>query len=168
MGIRHKFLERLHDKGQTLVFPINIPQNIHWMVVLVWLNTSGNVVIQCRNSMRSYSNHEKYCGRIVRTYMTRLYKNKENVTYECPGFTASTPVKWTQQTPNVFACGLHVLSHIYLASKGLEHTHKFDNEFVKKIRIYCLQLLYDHRTGRKTTYMRPIDLTSDGLRFHFL
>ena len=168
MGIRHKFLERIHDKGQTLVFPINMPQNVHWMAVLVWLNISGNVVIQCRNSMRSYSNHEKYCCRLVRTYMTRLYKNKENVTYECPGFTASTPVKWTQQTPNVFACGLHVLSHIYLTSKGLEHTHKFDNEFVKKIRIYCLQLLYDHRTGRQTTYMRPIDLTSDGLRFHFL
>ena len=168
LGIRHKFLERLHDKGQTLVFPINMPQNVHWMVVLVWLNTSGNVVIQCRNSMRSYSDHEKYCCRLVRTYMTRLYKNKENVTYECPVFTDSTPVKWTQQTPNVFACGLHVLSHTYLVSKGLEHTHKFDNEFVEKIRMYCLQLLYDHRTGRQTTYMRPIDLTSDGLRFHFL
>ena len=168
MGIRLKILERLHDKGQTLVFPINRPRNLHWMVVLVWLNTSGNVVIQCRNSMRSYSNHENYCCRIVDTYMTRLYKDKENVTYERPVFTRSTPVMWTQQTPNVFACGLHVLSHIYLVSKGLEHTHTFDNEFVEKIRTYCLQLLYDHRTGRRTTHMRPIDLTSDCLRFHYL
>ena len=39
-------------------------------------------------------------------------------------------MNWTEQTSNVFACGLHVLSHIYLTSKGLGHTHIFDNRFV--------------------------------------
>ena len=85
--------------------------------------------------------------------MKKLYTDNENVTYLCPGFTPSTPVVWTEQTPNVFACGLHVLSHIYLVSKGLEHTHMFDNEFVEEIRVYCVQLLHDYRTGRRTTYM---------------
>ena len=93
--------------------------------------------------------------------MTRLYKDKQNVTYECPVFTRSTPVMWTQQTPNVFACGLHVLSHIYLVSKGLEHTHTFDNVFVEEMRKYCVQSLYENRCNRRTTRMRPIDLTQD-------
>ena len=167
IGIRHKLLERLHDKGQTLVFPINVPSNVHWMV-LVWLNVSGRVVIQCRNSMRSYSRHEKDCCRRVRQYMTRLYQHEQSVTYICPGFVSTTPVTWTEQTPNVFACGLHVLSHIYLVSKGIEHTHIFDNEFVEKIRTYCVHLLHDYRIGRRTTYMRPIDLTSDNPRFSLL
>ena len=60
-----------------------------------------------------------------------------------------------------------MLCHIYLVSKGIEHKHTFDNEFVEEMREYCVQLLHDHRTGRRTTYMTPIDLTSDDLHPRF-
>ena len=46
--------------------------------------------------------------------------------------------KEPNQIPNVYVCELHVLSHIYLASKGLQHTQTFDNVFVEDLRKYCL------------------------------
>ena len=84
-----------------------------------------------------------------------------NTVYTCPGFVCSPPVTWTEQTPGVQACGLHVLIHVYLVSKGLAHTHTFDNVFVEEMRKYCVQSLYENRCNRTTTHMRPIDLTQD-------
>ena len=86
-----------------------------------------------------------------------------------PGFQTSAPVTWTEQTPHENACGLHVLSHIYLASKGLQHTHTFDNAFVEDLRKYCLQLLFQFRCGRRTVRMMDTpDLTQDDPRFKSL
>ena len=90
-----------------------------------------------------------------------MYDDTNNTVYTCPGFVRSVPVTWTEQTPGVYACGLHVLSHISLVSKGLEHTHIFDNDFVEEMRKYCVQALYEKRCNRQTTRMRPIDLTQD-------
>ena len=135
------------------------------MVVFVWLNSAGKVMIQCRNSMRAYSNLEAGCCTQVRRYITNLYSHSSNTTYTCIGLGHAVPVNWTEQTPNVYACGIHVLSHIYLASKGLAHTHTFDNWFVEQIRVYCVQLFYEYTCGRHTTAMRPIDLTLDNPRF---
>ena len=41
---------------------------------------------------------------------------------------------------------------------------------IEILRAYCVQLLHDYRTGRRITYMTPIDLTSDDPhpRFHLL
>ena len=162
-GILDKYLERLHDRGETLLFPINAPADLHWMVVLVWVNpSSGQLTIQCRNSMKRYSTpHENDCCKLVKTFIKRLYDDTNNTVYTFPGFVHSVPVTWTEQTPGVHACGLHVLSHIYLVSKGLTHTHTFDNGFVEEMRKYCVQSLYENRCSRRTTHMRPIDLTQD-------
>ena len=160
-GIRDKYVERLQVRGETLLFPINAPANIHWVLVLVWLNASGQLTVQCRNSMNTYSDRENVCCTRVKTFINTLYADSSNAVYPCPGFVHSAPVSWTQQTPSTNACGLHVLSHIYLASKGLTHTHTFDNVFVEKMRKYCVQSLYENRCNRRTTYMRPIDLTQD-------
>ena len=160
-GIRDKYLERLQVRGETLLFPISAPADIHWMIVLVWLNASGKLTVQCRNSMNAYSNQENGCCNRVERFIDSLYADASNTVYPCPGFVRSEPVAWTQQTPGVHACGLHVLSHIYLTSKGLTHTHTFDNGFVEKMRKYCVQSLYENRCNRRTTRMRPIDLTQD-------
>ena len=167
-GVRDGFLERLHVRRQTLVFPINAPLNVHWMVVFVWLNDDGKLEVQCRNSMRAFSSHTTRCCERVREYITRLYNQRGSVPGLFPGFQTSVPVTWTEQTPNVYACGLHVLSHIYLASKRLQHTHTFDNGFVEDLRKYCLQLLYQFRCGRRTTRMTMIDLAVDNPRFNLL
>ncbi len=90
-----------------------------------------------------------------------MYDDRNNTVYTCPGFVRSVPITWTEQTPGVYACGLHVLSHIYLISKGFGHTHTFDNTFVEEIRKYCVQSVYENRCRRRTTYMRPLDLTQD-------
>ena len=164
-GIRKKFLQRLHLKQQILAFPINVPRNVHWMVVFVWLNSAGKVMVQCRNSMRAYSNLEGGCCTQVRRYISNLYSHSSNNTFTCIGFGHTVPVNWTEQTPNVYACGIHVLSHIYLAAKGLAHSHTFDNCFVEQIRVYCVQLFYEYTCGRHTTAMRSIDLTLDNPRF---
>ena len=156
-------MTRLHDRGETLLFPINAPTDLHWMLVLVWMDpSSGKLTVQCRNSMKTYSTpHENDCCKLVETFIQRMYDDINNTVYTCPGFVRSVPVTWTEQTPRVYACGLHVLSHIYLVSKGLEHTHTFDNDFVEEIRKYCVQSLYEKRCNRHTTHMRPIDLTQD-------
>ena len=164
-GIREGYLNRLHAKQQTLAFPVNVPRNVHWMVVLVWLNVAGKLVIQCRNSMRAYSNLEADCCRRVRVYMSTLYRHTSNTEYTLAGFGRSAPVAWTQQTPNVYACGIHVLSHIYLASKGLTQSHTFDNVFVEGMRVYCAHLLYVYTRARRSTLMTPVDLTLDDPRF---
>ena len=39
--------------------------------------------------------------------------------------------------------------------------HTFDNIFVEEIRKYCVQSVYENRCHRRTTHMRPIDLTQD-------
>ena len=165
-GLREHFLDRLHARRQTLVFPLNVPRNIHWMVVFVWLNPVGKLVVQCRNSMRVYSSRENGCCTRVRAYIKSLYNHSDATVYTFPGFGVSRAVTWTEQTTSVHACGLHVLSHIYLASKGLEHTHIFDNDFVERLREYCVQLLHAFRCGRRTTTMTPIDLTLDDPRFN--
>ena len=73
--------------------------------------------------------------------------------------------KEPNQTPNVYACELHVfLSHIYLASKDLQHTQTFDNVFVEDLRKYCLQLLFPFRCGRRAVRMNTLDLTQDNPR----
>ena len=169
-GIGDKFLERLHDRGETLLFPINAPVDLHWMLVVVWMNTSsGQLTIQCRNSMTVYSTpHENDCCTLVRNFIQKLYDDISNTVYSCPGFTRNVSITWTEQTPGVFACGLHVLSHIYLISKGLGHTHTFDNDFVEEIRKYCVQSLYGKRCTRRSTCMRPIDLTQDNPNPRFL
>ena len=121
----------------------------------------GGYYCQCWNSMNAYSDLENvWCIR-VETFINTLYDDEGNIDYACPDFVRSVPVSWTQQTAGVHACGLHVLSHIYLTSKGLAHTHTFDNVFVEKMRKYCVQSLYENRCNRRTTYMRPIDLTQD-------
>ena len=150
-GIRDKYVERLQVRGETLLFPINAPADIHWMLVLVWLNTSGKLTVQCRNSMASYSNEENGCCTRVKRFIKSLYDDPKNTVYPCPGFVPGAMVTWTQQTPGVHACGLHVLSHIYLASKGIAHTHTFDNVFVEEMRKYCVQSLYENRFNRRTT-----------------
>ena len=160
-GIRDKYVERLQVRGETLLFPINAPAGVHWMLVLVWLNDSGRLTVQCRNSMNAYSRQENGCCTNVETFINTLYDDESNIGYPCPGFVRSVPVSWTQQTAGVHACGLHVLSHIYLTSKGLAHTHTFDNAFVEEMRKYCVQSLYENRCNRRTTRMRPIDLTQD-------
>ena len=165
-GLREHFLDRLHARRQTLVFPLNVPRNIHWMVVFVWLNPVGKLVVQCRNSMRAYSSRENECCTRVRVYIKSLYNHSDTTVYTFPGFGVSRAVTWTEQTTSVHACGLHVLSHIYLASKGLEHTHIFDNDFVERLREYCVQVLHAFRCGRRTTTMTPIDLTLDDPRFN--
>ncbi len=162
-GIHDKLLERLHDLGQIILFPLNVPVNSHWVIVLVWLNSRGELVIQCRNSMSRLRHNDAACCRDVETYMQSLYQHaSNNDTYTCPTL-ASTPLfnAWTEQTPNVYACGLHVISQAYLASRGLAHTHTFDNDFVKKMRSYCVYTWYTKRLTRTTTLMRPVDLTSD-------
>ena len=168
-GIVNKYLERLHARQQILLFPLNVPRGSHWVIVLVWLNAEGQLVTQCRNSMSRMRYRDAACCKRVQTFIKKLYNHASNTVYELPTF-APTPsfTGWTEETPNVYACGLHVISQAYLASQGLAHTHTFSNDFVEKMRTYCLQLLYDHRTGRRTTHMRPIDLTSDCLRFHYL
>ena len=162
-GIRDKYLSRLHERGETLLFPINAPVDLHWMLVVVWMNvSSGKITIQCRNSMKIYSTpHEDKCCKLVETFMRSMYEYRNNTVYTCPGFVRSVPITWTEQTPGVYACGLHVLSHIYLISKGFGHTHTFDNTFVEEIRKYCVQSVYENRCRRRTTYMRPLDLTQD-------
>jgi hypothetical protein len=160
-GIRDKYVERLQGRGETLLFPINAPADIHWMIVLVWLTDSGKLTVQCRNSMAFYSDKESVCCTRVKRFIKTLYDDPNNTVYPCPGFVRSPLVTWTQQTPGIHACGLHVLSHIYLASKGLAHTHTFDNVFVEDMRKYCVQSLYQNRCTRRTTRMRPIDLTQD-------
>ena len=169
MGLRHRFLERLHTRRQTLVFPVNAPRNVHWMVVFLWISDDDKLEIQCRNSMRFYSSHESRCIERVRVYIKSLYDNQRgSVSYVFPGFRRTQPVTWTEQTPNVHACGLHVLSHIYLASKGLQHTHTFNNAFVEDLRKYCLQVLFQFRCGRRSTRMNTIDLTLDNPRSNLL
>ena len=169
MGVRDRFLERLHVRRQTLVFPVNVPRNVHWMVVFLWVNDDDKLEVQCRNSMRSYSSYEARCCERVRVYITSLYNQRGSVSRVLPGFQRTEPVTWTEQTPNVYACGLHVLSHIYLASKGLQHTHTFDNAFVEDLRKYCLQLLFQFRCGRRTVrMMNTVDLTLDNPRFKSL
>ena len=108
------------------------------------------------------------CCERVRAYITKLYNQSGSVTGLFPGFQTSASVTWTEQTPHENACGLHVLSHIYLASKGLQHTHTFDNGFVEDLRTYCLKLLYQYRCGRRTTLMTPLDLTLDNPRSRLL
>ena len=39
--------------------------------------------------------------------------------------------------------------------------HTFDNIFVEEIRKYCVQSVYENRCHRRTTHMRPIDLSQD-------
>jgi len=169
LGVRNRFLERLHTRQQTLVFPVNTPRNVHWMVVFLWLSDGDKLEIQCRNSMRSYSSHESRCIERVRVYIQSLYnKQRGSVPFVFPGFRRTQPITWTEQTPNVYACGLHVLSHIYLASKGLHNTHTFNNSFVEDLRKYCLQLLFQFRCGRRTTRMNIVDLTLDNPRFELL
>ena len=168
MGVRDQFLERLHVRRQTLVFPVNVPRNVHWMVVFVWLNDDDKLEVQCRNSMGSFSSLTTRCCERVRVYITRLYNQGRGVSCLFPGFQTSAPVMWTEQTPHENACGLHVLSHIYLASKGFQHTHTFDNAFVEGLREYCLKLLYQFRCGRGTTLMTPLDLTLENPRFRLL
>ena len=124
--------------------------------------------MQCRNSMRAFSSHTTRCCERVRAYITRLYTHGGSVSDLFPGFQTTTPVTWTEQTPHENACGLHVLSHIYLASKGLQHTHTFDNAFVEGLRKYCSKLLYQFRCGRRTTRMTPLDLTLDNPRSNLL
>ena len=167
-GFRDGYVERLHVRRQTLVFPINTPRNVHWMVVFVWLNDDGKLEVQCRNSMRVFSSHTTRCCERVRAYLTRLYTQGRSASDLFPGFQTTAPVTWTEQTPHKNACGLHVLSHIYLASKGLQHTHTFDNDFVEGLRKYCLQLLYQFRCGRRTTRMTSLDLTLDNPRSNLL
>ena len=119
--------------------------------------------------MRRYSCYEKRCCERVRAYITSLYKRNDNGSHIFPGFKRAQPTIWTEQTPHVHACGLHVLSHIYLASQGLHHTHTFDNVFVEDLRKYCLQLLYQYRRGRHTTKMTTtVDLTMENTRFKLL
>ena len=118
--------------------------------------------------MRAFSSHTTRCCERVREYITRLYNQRGSVPGLFPGFQTTAPVMWTEQTPNVYACGLHVLSHVYLASKGLQHTHTFDNAFVEDLRKYCLKILYQFRRGRRTTEMTPLDLTLDNPRFTLL
>ena len=170
MGVRERFLERLHVRRQTLVFPVNVPRNVHWMVVFLWMNDNDKLEVQCRNSMKSFSSHETRCCERVRVYITSLYNNQRGgSSHVIPGFQRTEPVTWTEQTPNVYACGLHVLSHIYLATKGLHHTHTFDNSFVEDLRKYCLQLLSQFRYGRRTVRMMDTpDLTQDDPRFKSL
>ena len=167
-GFRDGYVERLHVRRQTLVFPINTPRNVHWMVVFVWLNDDGKLEVQCRNSMRAFSSHTTRCCERVRAYLTRLYTQGRSASDLFPGFQTTAPVTWTEQTPHKNACGLHVLSHIYLASKGLQHTHTFDNPFVEGLRKYCLKVLYQFRCGRRTTRMTPLDLTLDNPRSNLL
>ena len=119
--------------------------------------------------MKSYSSLESRCCERVQAYIDKLYKNQSGgMSFVFPGFQRTEPVTWTEQTPNVYACGLHVLSHIYLASKGLQHSHTFDNAFVEDLRKYCLKLLYQYRCGRRTTLMTPLDLTQDNPRSKLL
>ena len=166
-GIRDCFLRRLHDEGQTLLFPLNVPEDVHWVIVFVWVDTSGRVVIQCRNSMRTFRRYDSSCCRRVEEFLRRLYNDQSGRRiYRCPIFISGPQYSWTEQTPNLNACALHVISQVYLASKGVEHTHIFDNEFVEQIRKYCLTLWYSKRCRRVTTYMRPIDLTQDDPRFN--
>ena len=170
-GFRDGYVERLHVRRQTLVFPINTPRNVHWMVVFVWLNDDDKLEVQCRNSMRLFSSHATRCCERVRVYITKLYNQELRYVSTNPlftGFQPSAPVTWTEQTPHENACGLHVLSHIYLASKGLQHTHTFDNPFVEGLRKYCLKLLYQFRCGRRTTRMTPLDLTLEDPRSKLL
>ena len=167
-GLRERLLNRLHARLETLIFPINAPRNVHWMVVFVWLNSIGKLVVQCRNSMNSYRSLEDGCCARVRTCMMSLYNHCDNTEHTFPGFGSAQPVAWIEQTADVYACGLHVLSHIYLRSKNLEHTHIFDNDFVETLRLYCLRLLHEFRCGRRTTIMTPIDLTLDNPRFDCL
>ena len=159
-GIADKHLERLHRLRQTLLFPLNVPLDTHWIIVLVWLNENDELCIQCRNSMETLRhNDDETCVR-VKTYIQSLYDHDESC-YTCPVIEIIQSSEWTEQTPGVYGCGLHVISHAYLVSKGLEHTHTFDNRFVESIRSYCLYLLHQKRCRRSTTYIRPIDLTSD-------
>ena len=106
----------------------------------------------------------------IRVYIKSLYNNQRGggASHVFPGFQRTEPVTWTEQIPNVYACGLHVLSHIYLASKGLQHTHTFDNAFVEDLRKYCLQLFFRFRCGRRTMRMNTLDLTQDNPRFKSL
>ena len=159
-GIADKHLERLHRLRQTLLFPLNVPLDTHWIIVLVWLNENDELCIQCRNSMETLRhNDDETCVR-VKTYIQSLYDHDESC-YTCPVIEIIQSSEWTEQTPGVYGCGLHVISHAYLVSKGLEHTHTFDNRFVEIMRSYCLYLLHQKRCRRSTTYIHPIDLTSD-------
>ena len=159
-GIVDKHLERLHTLRQTLLFPLNVPADTHWVIVLVWLNEHDELCIQCRNSMETLRhNDDESCIR-VKTYIQSLY-DRDGSCYTSPSIKTIQSSKWTEQTPGVYACGLHVISHAYLVSKGIEHTHTFDNRFVEIMRSYCLYLLHQKRCRRSTTYIHPIDLTSD-------
>ena len=79
-GIRDKYLTRLHDRGETLLFPINTPTDLHWMLVVVWMDpSSGKLTVQCRNSMKTYSTpHENDCCKLVETFIQRMYDDTNN------------------------------------------------------------------------------------------
>ena len=162
-GIANRYLERLHVRRQILLFPLNVPRGLHWVIVLVWLNAGGQLVTQCRNSMSSMRRHDAACCNRVQTFIKRLY---DHTSTDLPTF-APTPsfTGWTEQTPNVYACGLHVISQAYLASKGLAHTHTFSNAFVEKMREYCVYTWYRRRCTRRTSSADPLDLTTAALRF---
>ena len=159
----NRYLERLHVCRQIILFPLNVPRGSHWVIVLVWLNAGGQLVTQCRNSMSSMRRHDAACCNRVQTFIKRLY---DHTSADLPTF-APTPsfTGWTEQTPNVYACGLHVISQVYLASKGLAHTHTFNNAFVEKMREYCVYTWYRRRCTRRTSSADPLDLTTAALRF---
>ena len=165
-GIANRYLERLHVRRQILLFPLNVPRGSHWVIVLVWLNAGGQLVTQCRNSMSRMRYRDAACCKRVQTFIKSLYDHTSNNVYDFPTF-APTPsfTGWTEQTPNVFACGLHVISQAYLASKGLAHTHTFSNAFVEKMREYCVYTWYRQRCTRRTSSADPLDLTTAALRF---
>jgi len=165
-GIVNKYLERLHARRQILLFPLNVPRGSHWVIVLVWLNAGGQLVTQCRNSMSRMRCRDAACCKRVQTFIKKLYDHASNTVYSLPTF-APTPsfTGWTEQTPNVYACGLHVISQAYLASQGLAHTHTFSNDFVEKMRAYCVYTWYRQRCTRRTSSADPLDLTTAALRF---
>lgn len=168
VGIDNKYLERLHTRRQCLLFPLNVPAGLHWVIVLVWLNSVDQLVIHCRNSMASLRHNDRRCCDRVRSYMQKLYRGADG-SYTCPTFSPTPSLTvWTEQTPNVYACGLHVISHVYLASKGFAYTHTFDNDFVEQIRVYCVDEWYLKRCVRRTTNMSPLDLTVDDPRLKLL